>query len=209
VTLTASEPASIRYTTAGGPPTAYTGPFTLATVGTTVVTATAVDPAGNTGPAATATVRVTEVQGGPVVDDFNRPDGALGPTWQGATGPSSYRIAGGRVRPTALGGPTLFRGAGPFGVDQDVGVTLTTVDTGGQLQGVLAKATADSTGISGLVIFWNARTRHAVLGRPDLLRHPRRLCRPVVLAGRRGRGRRPDGGHPLNPRGAGRPVALA
>jgi hypothetical protein len=70
-----------------------------------------------------------------ILDTFNRPNGNLGSNWKGATG--SYRISSNQVdvrRDGAIYWKT------PFGVDQEVFVTLTAVDTAGFEQDLLLKA---------------------------------------------------------------------
>ncbi|MDL1909111.1 ExeM/NucH family extracellular endonuclease [Chloroflexi bacterium CFX6] len=69
-----------------------------------------------------------------VLDDFNRPNGLLGPNWMGASG--SYRIVGNQVD-VRRDGAIYWKDA--FGVDQEVFVTLTNVDAAGWEQDLLLK----------------------------------------------------------------------
>lgn len=88
---------------------------------------------------ATATPTMTPTPPGTaagVLDDFNRANGAIGAAWIGAT--SSYQIATNQLAIT--GGDAAIFWATPFGADQEVSVTLSTVDTASTEIDLLLKA---------------------------------------------------------------------
>lgn len=70
----------------------------------------------------------------PILDNFNRLDGPLGSNWLGYK--NAYRILGNQVDVRG-NGPIYWKDA--FGVDQEVAVTLTTVDPAGKEQDLLLK----------------------------------------------------------------------
>ncbi|HAV77211.1 MAG TPA: hypothetical protein DCX53_07645 [Anaerolineae bacterium] len=70
----------------------------------------------------------------PILDDFNRANGGLGSNWRGAA--NAYRIAGNQVD-VRRDGAIYWKDA--FGVNQEVYVTLTAVDTAGLEQDLLLK----------------------------------------------------------------------
>jgi hypothetical protein len=75
----------------------------------------------------------------PVLDDFNRPDGALGVDWGGG---SAYAIVADQVRVNSSGDawwqPTVF------GAEQEAYLTFTQVSVGASRQGVFLKQTGNS-----------------------------------------------------------------
>ncbi len=69
-----------------------------------------------------------------ILDNFNRPNGSLGSNWKGAA--SAYRILGSQVD-VRRDGAIYWKN--PFGVNQEVFVTLTNVDAAGIEQDLLLK----------------------------------------------------------------------
>ena len=82
-----------------------------------------------------------------VLDNFNRADGAVGANWGGTT--SGYGIASNRLD-VGSGGAIMWQGA-PFGADQEVYVTLTSIDPSGSEQDLLLKSQSSSTWTSGVL----------------------------------------------------------
>jgi PKD repeat protein len=72
----------------------------------------------------------------PVLDNFNRADGPVGGNWSGAT--SGYAIAANKLDVTS--GGDVYWGATAYGSDQEVYVTLSTVDNGASEIDLLLKA---------------------------------------------------------------------
>lgn len=70
----------------------------------------------------------------PILDDFDREDGRLGPNWAGYK--SAYRILGNQVN-VQRNGPVYWKDA--FGIDQQVAITLSMIDTDGFEQDLLLK----------------------------------------------------------------------
>jgi hypothetical protein len=64
-----------------------------------------------------------------VLDDFNRPNGWLGPNWSGTTWTWYYKIVSEKVD-VRIGGPLYWRPAS-FGAAQEAFVTLTKIDSQG------------------------------------------------------------------------------
>jgi hypothetical protein len=72
----------------------------------------------------------------PVLDNFNRANGKLGPNWSGEK--DDYRIRNQQV--VVLGDDTIYWQAGnPLGVNQEVFATFVTIDPNGPEQGLLLK----------------------------------------------------------------------
>lgn len=74
----------------------------------------------------------------PILDDFDRVDGPLGSNWTGYK--SAYRILGNQVD-VRRDGPIYWKDA--FGVDQQVAITLSTIDPDGMEQNLLLKVQGD------------------------------------------------------------------
>jgi len=82
-----------------------------------------------------------------VLDNFDRADGMLGANWGGRT--SGYRIVSNHL--DVRFGDEIFWQATPFGADQEVFVTLTTVDSAGVEQDLLLKSQSASTWRDGVL----------------------------------------------------------
>jgi hypothetical protein len=64
--------------------------------------------------------------GNPVLDDFNRANGTLGPNWTGAISTKQYFIFGNKVLPKS--GDAIYWAKDTFGKNQEAFVTLTKID---------------------------------------------------------------------------------
>ncbi|GIK75307.1 MAG: hypothetical protein BroJett021_42950 [Chloroflexota bacterium] len=71
-----------------------------------------------------------------VVDNFNRPDGAIGGQWSGAT--TGYRIVSNRLDVGVS--EDIYWNAGLFGADQEAFITLSAIDPNGYELGLILKA---------------------------------------------------------------------
>jgi hypothetical protein len=157
VTLTASDNltgiADTRYSVNGGEPQLYTTPFILSGVGIYKVGFFSTDNAGNTETAKTLNVAVGSSADActtvPLLDNFNRANGALGNNWRGVTGTSFYRIVGNRLDVQA-GGPVYWNPVA-FGANQAVFVTVHTVDSKSPSQGVLLKVQSGDVPNAGAI----------------------------------------------------------
>ena len=141
----------------GAPVTAtpYTVDWDTTTVanGAYQLTAIVADAAGNT--ATSAVVNVTVDNPGPpgsypstiVLDNFDRVDGGLGLNWGGATG--GYSIVSNSVDVGA--GNAILWNQTAFGVEQEVFVTLTNVDTSRGEQDLLLKSQSATTALDGVI----------------------------------------------------------
>jgi hypothetical protein len=106
----------------------------------------------------------------PILDDFNRLDGPLGSNWLGSK--TAYRILGNQVDVRG-NGPIYWKDA--FGVDQEVAVTLTTVDPAGKEQDLLLKVQGQygpNWGEGAIEVLYNAKTGTVAVWtfRPDTLK---------------------------------------
>ena len=93
---------------------------------------------------------------GNVIDDFNRPDGPLGPDWSGGT--SDYRIIGEQVEANA---GVIYRNSTPFGSEQEACVTLTRLGREGH-HSVLLKVQGDfgpHWSLGAIKVYYNILTR--------------------------------------------------
>lgn len=107
-------------------PSAFSGTVTLRVT----------DNSGNTA-TDTTPVQVTTSSGPSVLDNFNRPNGALGPNWFGKQGIKGYQIVN-QLLDVGKGGPVYWSPA-VFGSDQEAGIKLSTIDAKGARHGVLLK----------------------------------------------------------------------
>ena len=104
------------------------------------------------------TVRVRiDVLCGTVLDNFNRPDGRLGPNWRGSDG----GLGGYFVRDERLdverGGPIYWRNE-IFGPNQDACITLEEIDPHGQHHSVLLKVQGNSWRRGAIAVFYETIT---------------------------------------------------
>ncbi|NNJ13651.1 PKD domain-containing protein [Chloroflexales bacterium ZM16-3] len=84
-----------------------------------------------------------------VIDDFNRANGVIGASWTGST--SAYGIDANQL--VIDGDDAAIFWATPFGTDQEVSVTLSTVDTASTEIDLLLKA-QDSSGCNVLEVWY-------------------------------------------------------
>jgi hypothetical protein len=82
-----------------------------------------------------------------VLDNFNRLNGAPGKNWTGAT--AGYAIISNRLDVGT--GEAMFWRVAPFGNNQEVFVTLTTVDMAGSELDLLLKSQSSTTWSSGVI----------------------------------------------------------
>ena len=93
----------------------------------------------------------------PLLDNFNRANGAVGANWIGATGTAFYRI-GGNALDVQTGGPLVFNTA--FGTTQEASVKLSTIDTKSATQGVLLKTQIGSIPTAGAIsVVYDAKAK--------------------------------------------------
>jgi hypothetical protein len=94
-----------------------------------------------------------------VLDTFDRSDGAIGEDWEGAT--SGYVIASNRLK---LGGGenAIFWRTSAYGADQEVYVTLVSVDEDGVEQDLLLKSQSSSTWGNGVLEVLYSAAGHRV-----------------------------------------------
>ena len=97
-------------------------------------------------PTATATVPTGFPSLG-VLDNFNRPNGAPGTNWGGIT--SGYGVVSNRLD-IGTGGAMLWQSTS-FGANQEVFVTMATVDSAGFYQDLLLKSQSATTWESGVI----------------------------------------------------------
>ncbi|MCL4294078.1 MAG: PKD domain-containing protein [Anaerolineae bacterium] len=84
----------------------------------------------------------------PVLDSFNRSNGAMGSNWSGGT--SGYSIVSNRLD-VGSGDNNIYWNVTSFGADQEVYVTLTTVNTVGGEQDLLLKSQSGTAWEDGLI----------------------------------------------------------
>src|SRR5262249_14813458 len=82
-----------------------------------------------------------------LVDNFNRANGAPGPTWGGST--SGYSIVSNRL--VAGSGGELFWSPVAYSADQEVYVTLATINTAADEIDLVLKSQSNTTFSSGLI----------------------------------------------------------
>jgi hypothetical protein len=118
----------------------------------------------------------------PILDNFNRPNGPLGPNWKGSV--SYYRILGNRVDVRG-NGPIYWKNA--FGVNQEAYVTFTTVDAAGREQNLLLKVQGGVTpnwGKGVIEVLYSPKTKTVTVWtfRPDTLKWFKYASIPVTFA---------------------------
>jgi hypothetical protein len=86
-------------------------------------------------------VEYTGFPANPVLDNFNRDDGAVGSTWSGNRDAGSYRVVGNHVK-VRNGGP-LYWISDVYGVDQEAYVTFTMIDPSAHEETILLKVQGD------------------------------------------------------------------
>ncbi|HEY0735859.1 MAG TPA: S8 family serine peptidase [Herpetosiphonaceae bacterium] len=150
VTLSANEPATIQYRINGGAWQIYSGPIALTGAGVKTIEFFATDAAGNVETTKTITVTISSFPQSAVLDNFNRPNGALGPSWAGATSTNNYLIASQRVD-VRSDGSIYWNSGSPFGVNQEAFVTLNVVDTNVDKQGLLLKLQGTFPALDGAI----------------------------------------------------------
>jgi hypothetical protein len=94
-----------------------------------------------------------------VLDGFNRANGAPGANWGGAT--SGYSILSNRL--DVGNGDALIWKAASFGTNQEVFVTLTTVDAGGFYQDLMLKSQSATSWGEGVIDISYDAAGHQVL----------------------------------------------
>ncbi len=83
----------------------------------------------------------------PILDNFNRANGALGSSWSGQTG--GYSINTNRL--DVVSGDDIYWNGGAFGANQEAFVTFSTVDIAGSEMDLILKAQSNSNYLSGLI----------------------------------------------------------
>ncbi len=121
---------------------------TACTITDQTTSKTTVDSASTTGQEQAAVAGPANL-GLAVLDNFNRPDGALGPNWSGA--PSSYAIAANQLR---AGSDAVYWSPATFGPDQAAFVTLTNINTGASEIDVLLKSQSAASWKPGVLEAW-------------------------------------------------------
>jgi hypothetical protein len=100
-------------------------------------------------PGASPTPSATPVPGGfpsaSILDSFNRADGPIGSNWSGAV--AAYGIAADRL--DVNGNGSILWKVSPFGAEQEVYMTLSTVDSGASSMSLLLKSQSSSTASQG------------------------------------------------------------
>jgi PKD repeat protein len=84
-----------------------------------------------------------------VLDDFNRANGAIGSDWTGST--SGYTISSNKLRHIGYGDQDIYWKTPTFGTDQEVYVTLDTVDPYGTEMALVLKSQSRYDYYSGLI----------------------------------------------------------
>jgi len=105
----------------------------------------------STGTLPTLTATAVSSSGYPsttILDNFNRSNGAIGSNWAGTT--SSYAIVSNRLDVGGGDAAILWQG-GSYGADQEVYITLSTVDPSGGEQDLVLKSQSSSTWTSGVL----------------------------------------------------------
>ncbi len=131
VTLTRNEPGTTQYRIkpfggSFGSWQPYLAPFVVNTEGLAVIEFFSTDVASNVEATQSATLPLSTFPATAILDNFNRANGALGRNWTGATSRHSYNLVSQRVDVEA-GGDIYWKVGNPFGVTQEVYVTLTTI----------------------------------------------------------------------------------
>jgi len=103
-------------------------------------------------PVVTATSAPNPFPSTGLLDDFNRPDGAVGGSWSGTTG--GFALSGGRL---VVGtGGYIFWSPGRFGADQEAYVTIAVTDPAAAEIDVLLKSQSSTSGTALLEVWYNA-----------------------------------------------------
>ena len=147
---------SVSATYSGTPPTSTPtntpGPSPTAT-------ATGTNTPTNT-PSPTATPTPTPGSGGfpvtGVLDTFDRANGSIGSSWSGTTG--GYSINANRL--DVGSGDDIYRNGSPFGADQEVYVTLATIDSASSEIDLLLKAQSSGSDVNGVLEVWYDPASH-------------------------------------------------
>jgi hypothetical protein len=141
ITLT---PTATATNTPGPSPTA-----TLTRTPTATVTNT---PTRTNTPTSTPTATATSAGAGfpskPLLDNFNRANGAVGANWSGSV--THYTISNNRLD-NLTGGDIYWNSASAFGTDQEVFVTLAAIDPAGSEIDLVLKSQSKTTWTSGLI----------------------------------------------------------
>lgn len=104
------------------------------------------------------TVRVNiDVLCGKVLDNFNRPDGRLGPNWRGSDGGLGGYFVRDEMLDVERGGPIYWRNE-TFGPNQDACITLEEIDPHGQHHSVLLKVQGNSWRRGAIAVFYETIT---------------------------------------------------
>jgi hypothetical protein len=85
-----------------------------------------------------------------VLDNFNRTNGAIGSGWSGVTG--GYSINANRLD-VGLG-DNIYWNSTPYGADQEVYVTFTTVDAAASEMDLMLKSQSSSNYFNGAIEVW-------------------------------------------------------
>ena len=91
-----------------------------------------------------------------VVDTFDRANGPIGSSWSGTTG--GYSINANRL--DVGSGDDIYRNGSPFGADQEVYVTLATIDSASSEIDLLLKAQSSSSDVNGVLEVWYDPVSH-------------------------------------------------
>jgi hypothetical protein len=117
--------------------------------GTYTAEITVTDPGGLSDTKPVTIVVVYSVPTLPVLDNFNRIDGAIGTNWLGNK--SKYRISGNQLLLTYFGTVTDTFWKTPFGADQEAYVTFAKINTTTKEQSLLLKAQSNRTWGNGVI----------------------------------------------------------
>jgi len=153
-------------TATGLPPATSTHTPTPLPSATATPTATAM-PGASATPTATATATTvasptpTATPGAPpagVLDTFDRANGPIGAGWSGNTG--AYLIAGNQL--DVAGNGSIFWNSLTFGADQEVFVSLVSIDPGTGTTSLLLKSQSSTTATAGVIrVFYSPATQTA------------------------------------------------
>ncbi|HQU37327.1 MAG TPA: hypothetical protein PLR65_12155 [Anaerolineales bacterium] len=89
----------------------------------------------------------------PILDDFNRADGAIGSNWSGNT--SKYSISSNQLLVTSSNSNSdIYWSGQAFGADQEVYVTFANVHATAAEQDLILKSQSNTTWGSGMIEVW-------------------------------------------------------
>ncbi len=150
-TITLTPTATATHTPGPSPTPTFTRTPTATATITNTPTATHTSTATPT-PTLTPTATATSAGGGfpskPVLDNFNRANGAIGANWSG--GATHYTIASNQLD-NLTGGDIYWNSTTAFGADQEVYIKLAAIDTSGAEIDLMLKSQSKTTWTSGLI----------------------------------------------------------